>query len=137
MDKEAVLAAIDAAYAARIAGDKAALAAMSTPLAHLRIAGDHSLLTGYRGGPGAFADTAADLIDQVRFHAAERVDAVVEGHRAAVLWRATLSAGGGAPYATELYDLWELDETGKILSLVQFVDTARLREALEALQRQD
>jgi ketosteroid isomerase-like protein len=56
---------------------------------------------------------------------------VVEGRRAAVMWRATLSVAGEAPYETELFDLWELDADGQLLSLVQFVDTAKLREALE------
>ena len=130
MEREAVLERIDAAYKARIEGDKAALAEMGAPGARLAIAGDHRLLTGYMGGPGAFAETAAALIDQVRFHDAERIDAVVEGRRAAVLWRATLSVADDAPYETELFDLWELDGEGKLLSLVQFVDTAKLREAL-------
>ena len=131
MEREAVLGAIQAAYDARIAGDKAALGAMTAAGASLAIAGDHSLLVGYRGGPGKFAATAADLIDQVRFHSAEQIEAVVEGHRAAIRWRAKLSVPGRTPYDTELYDLWELDAAGKLLSLVQFIDTAMLGAELD------
>ena len=75
-------------------------------------------------GPAAAAETVSQLIDRVRFHTVERLDALVEGSRAAVRWRATLSAGGGEPAETELYDLWTFDDQYRAISLVQFADAA-------------
>ena len=136
MERETVLRAIDKAYAARIEGDKAALAQMCAPDARLELAGEKALIAGYAAGPAGFAETAARLVDLVRFDRVERRDALVEGNRAAVHWRATVSVAGGEPFQTETFDLWEVDADGRIVSLLQFVDTARFAQKL-ALVRDD
>lgn len=130
-DRDTVLRTIDKAYAARIKGDKDALAAMCAPGARLELAGYKPFLAGYAAGPAGFAQTANQLIDLVSFEGVDRVDAVVEGQRAAVHWRAKLSVDGGEPFETALFDLWEVDREGKIVSLLQFADTARLRDELD------
>jgi hypothetical protein len=50
-----------------------------------------------------------------------------------VLSRVTVSFAGRTPFETLFYDLWELDDTGRIRSLVQFVDTAKVVSEMGAL----
>ena len=54
----------------------------------------------------------------------ERLDAIVEGDKAAVRWKLTVSYHGGEPVTTEACDIWTLDADGKMASLLQFVDTS-------------
>jgi ketosteroid isomerase-like protein len=60
---------------------------------------------------------------------------VVEGLKAAVLWRATVTFAGRPEFETMLFDFWELNEDGKIVSLVQFADTAKIASEMTALSR--
>ena len=124
LSRDEVLARIDEAYATRIRGDKA-------ELAHLWADGARFEQPGDRAAFAALYDVEADpqslveqIIDRVEMHSVERVEAVVEGNRAAILWRASLSIGGEGPVATMLYDLWELDDDRRVKALVQFADTA-------------
>lgn len=41
-----------------------------------------------------------------------------------------MSVDGKPPVTTEICDLWEFDEDGRMTSLVQFIDTALLRKLL-------
>ena len=58
------------------------------------------------------------------YHSAERVYSVIEGSKAAIHWRVRVSSPGGEPVPTEMLDVWEFAEDGKVRSLVQFIDTA-------------
>ncbi len=129
-DRAEILRTIDDAYAARARGDKQALALAWAPGAHYRLAGDTSLVSGFPTGPGEAVVTTADIIDLVEFRQFERIAAVVEDNKAAVLWRVTASVAGQPPVTTELFDLIEVDESGKLASMVQFCDTAALARLL-------
>lgn len=136
MDREQVLAIIDAGYAARMRGDQPAVAAMWAENAHFEIAGERTLIESFPGSGGGKAQPqVASLIELVQMTSATRVDAVVEGLRAAVMWRATVSFAGRPPFETLLYDLIELDEAGKFVSLRQFADTAKIVSEMAALAK--
>ena len=125
-DRAQILKTIDDAYAARATGDKAAVRTFLAPGASFRLAGDPAMLPKVRSAlEGLDAAGAIDaLIDAFTFHRQERLNAVVDGNKAAVHWRVTLSSAGGEKVTTELYDLWTIDEAGKLTSLTQFADTA-------------
>jgi hypothetical protein len=93
--RERMLATIDAPLDARTRGDKEAVAAFLAPGAGFRIAGDRSLYGPFPAGPAEARPTVAELIDRVRFHSCERIDAIVEDNRAACRWRIDISIGGG------------------------------------------
>jgi ketosteroid isomerase-like protein len=129
LDRQAILQRIDDAYATRTRGDKAALKEFWAPEATFRLAGEPAMLKPLHGGPDA-AVSVDRLIDLVTFHEFTRLDAVVDGYKAAVLWRVQLSVGQGKRVTTELYDLWEFNDEGKAVSVLQFCDTALLASLL-------
>ena len=100
------------------------------PGATFRIAGEPSLLPPLRTGAAAAGEAVARLIDLIRFHDYRRLDAVVEGSKAALRWEIDCSIGGGPVYTTEIAEFWEFDEELRATSLLQFVDTAQLAEML-------
>ena len=51
---------------------------------------------------------------------------MAEDNRVAILWNTTLVAPGGAPFATQMFDLWEFNDDGRICCGTQFLDTAKL-----------
>lgn len=130
LDDAQTLAHIDKAYAARLDDDRDALAALWAPGASYRMAGDPALLGAFPTGPDEAAKVVGQLIEEVRFEKAERLDAIVAGGRAAIRWRVDLSVRGGPVVTTEICDLWTLDEDGRATDLVQFVDTALLKQML-------
>ena len=91
LGRDRILETIDAALAARTSGDKQAVAGFFAPGAGFRIAGDRAALGAFPAGPGEAMPTVAALIDRVRFDEVERLDAIVEGNRAACRWRIAFS----------------------------------------------
>jgi ketosteroid isomerase-like protein len=126
LDRDQVLKIIEDGYAARVRGDKAALARFWAAGAQFRIVGAEALAPQIPRAQGEAEPTVAELMDRVTFSGLERLDAVVEGHKAAVLWRVDASVDGKPPVKMELLDLIELDADGKVASLTQFGDTATM-----------
>jgi ketosteroid isomerase-like protein len=125
MDRDKVLAIIDAAYAARRAGDAAALAGVWAEGATYELAGDKSLLAAFpAAGPSASQPAVEAIMAQIAMPGLERLEAVVEWPRAVVLWRASVTVAGRPVVETVLCDVFTFDEAGKIRSLLQFSDTA-------------
>ena len=95
--------------------------------AHFEIAGDQGLqsVTLTTAHP---MEAISHLIDQFTFSDVELVDAIVEGRKIAARWKLKVAVDGREPVATQLFDLIELADDGKIRSLVQFADTALVRE---------
>lgn len=134
MDREDVLMIIDAAYSARASGDPAELESFWAPGATFELAGDNDLLADFPiDGRGPGHQSIAALMELVEFRAFTRLDAVVEGTRASVLWHASVAFVGREPFDTMLYDLFELTPEGKVASVIQFVDTARIAAEMRAL----
>jgi ketosteroid isomerase-like protein len=124
LGRERILEIVDAALAARTRGEE--VAHFFAPAATFRIAGDPTLSGDFPTGPGEAVPTVAELMRRVRFDACERIDAIVEGNRAACRWRIDFSIDGGPGATTEVCDLWTFDGEGRIADLVQFVDSALL-----------
>ena len=131
LNRAQILEVVDAAYAARAKGDKAELARFWAPGATFHIVGDPRFAGRLPETPSNAKAAVDDLIDRVEFKAVERIDAIVEGHKAAIHWRVTMVAKGKAPVETELYDLWTFNDDGKVSSLLQFGDTAMLAVLLD------
>jgi ketosteroid isomerase-like protein len=124
-DRDAMLRTIDELYDWRVKGDKARIAALLAPEAQFRIAGDTLPIPGVPPGEGPAGPKIAELIDGFVFHKVERLAAVVEGDKVAVLSRASISpAGSGVTIDAELYDLWTFGPDGKVVSGLQFGDAA-------------
>lgn len=84
-DRKTVLDIIDAAYASRAAGDKAALADFWAPGATYQLVGEAKILRDYPVGPLDAGEATGAIIDLISFQSFERVDALVEGNKAAIL----------------------------------------------------
>jgi hypothetical protein len=135
MNRDEVLAVIDAAYAARVAGDVETLHALAADGGTFELAGETTLLRNFPlAGRVPSLSAVKGLTSLIEIIEIERLEAVVEGNRAAVLLHARMSFAGRAPFDTVLYDLIELDDDGRILSMIQFGDTARYATEMEALQ---
>jgi ketosteroid isomerase-like protein len=132
LNRHEVLDVIDAVYAARVKGDKAAMAQLWRDDATFQLMGEPSILQNLPLRPTAAVEAIGGLIDQFTFHSAEQIDAVVEGNKAAVLLRLTVSAADGTRHETHVFDMWELDDSGKACSLVQYADTALISFMLAA-----
>jgi ketosteroid isomerase-like protein len=130
IEREEILRIIDGAYAARMRGDKEAVAEYWEPDAVYRLAGEASIMPAVPVGPADVMEAVGALIDLFHFHKLERVEAVVEGLNAAIHWRVTVSTWGGERVDAELFDLWRFSERGKATSLLQFTDTALIVQML-------
>jgi len=126
-DREAVLAVIDAAYAARKRGDKEALAAYLARGATFRLVGRSGLM-GFDVGPIDALEAIGQLIDLFTFHAMDRLHVAVSDHTVFIHWRIDVSARGGERDVTEVCDIWTLDDDLKAVSLVEFADTASMAQ---------
>ena len=124
MEENRLLGIIDDFWKARMAGDKAGVASFLAPGATYELAGAGAFADPVAVGPSAEALTAsARLIDDFRFHSVERLTSIMEGRKAAVVSRVEVSFRGGAITNSELCDVWEFDEGGKVRALKQFADT--------------
>jgi len=127
LSREDAVAVIKEAYAARVRGDKEALGRYWADGAHFEIAGDRSLVSGVKLHAETPMAAISSLIDRFAFSDLEPLETVVEGNKVAVLWRVTVTTDGRNPETTRIFDLFTLDDDGKIRSLVQFADTALIR----------
>lgn len=128
LSRQEALGVLDAAYRARVAGDKEALGRHWANGAHFEIVGNARHLSKLPLTAGPPMQALDALIDRFSFSDFEIVDAVMEGNKLAARSRVTVEVAGKAPERTELFDLVEFDEVGKIRSFTQFADTALIRE---------
>lgn len=132
MDDHNVLETIGRFWEARVEGDKAAVLSFLSKEATYEMVGANAFTDPVTVGPAAVAAQAAhSLIEDFRFHRLEQLATVVDGRKAAVVNRLQVSFRGGAPVTTEVCDLWEFDEAGKVRSLRQFVDTRLVQSMLD------
>jgi ketosteroid isomerase-like protein len=119
-----VLQTIGQFWQARVAGDKAAVLSFLPKDATYEMVGASAFADPVTVGPAAVAETAArQLMDDFKFHRLEQLAAFVDGRQAAVVSRIEVSFRDGPPVTTDVCDIWEFDEAGKVRSLRQFVDT--------------
>jgi ketosteroid isomerase-like protein len=131
MQREDMLAKVEAAYEARRTGDFAKLEAVVAEDAAFSFAGEQSLLAAVPGSGGVGVHRAArELFDTIEMRELERLQAVAEDNRVAILWKTTLVPPGGKPFETLMFDLWEFDGSGRICRGTQFLDTAKIVEEM-------
>jgi ketosteroid isomerase-like protein len=135
MERAEILKAVAAAYAARVSEDAAALAELWTDSTTFEIEGEKSLIDAFPAtGPMGMSDATDIFLALVKMSDARQEVIAVDGNRAVVLNRATLSFGGGDPLTTTMCDVWEFDEAGKVRSLHEFLDTALLAHEMAGLK---
>jgi ketosteroid isomerase-like protein len=127
LNRDDAVELIKEAYGARVRGDKEALARYWSDGAHFEIIGNWDLLSNVTLSASTPMNAISDLIDRFAFSDLELLDSVVEGNKVAARWRVTVAVDGKPPRTTQLFDLIELSDEGKIRSLVQFADTALVR----------
>jgi ketosteroid isomerase-like protein len=132
MQREDMLAKVEAAYRARRTGDFSALEEVVASDAAFSYAGEQSLLAALpASSAGGVHQAARELFETVEMRDLERLQAVAEDNRIAILWRTTLAPKGGEPFETLMFDLWEFDDSGKICCGTQFLDTAKVVQAMQ------
>ena len=117
---------IQAAYAARKAGDLDAISKVFTSNARFEVAGSSTASPAALKAEGAKSMQAAlkEMITVFEWLDQEILSMVIEGQKAAVHWRGTIrSTATGETVRTELVDVFEIDG-GRISSLIEFCDTA-------------
>ena len=131
MLREEMLAKVDAAYDARRSGNLTAFAELVSTDGVFSFAGDQSLLVGLPGaGERTIQEAAKDIAQSIELQTLERVEAVAEGDRVAIMWRSTVAIAGREPFETLFFDLWEFNGEGKIRRGTQFIDTAKFVSVL-------
>jgi len=135
MQREDILAALGAAYAARVNDDGAALAELWTDATTFEIEGKKSLIDAFpAAGPMNMAAAIEAIMALVKMSDARQEVVAIDGNRAVVLNYATLAFGDSEPFTTTMCDVWEFDEAGKIRSLREFLDTAMLAHEMAGLK---
>lgn len=131
MQREDMLAKVEAAYQSRRTGNFDALREVVAEGAAFSYAGEESLLAGMPATGGVSVHEAAQqLFETIELRTLERVDAVAEGNQVAILWKTNVVIPGREPFDTLMFDLWEFDGSGKICKGTQFVDTAKFIEGM-------
>ncbi|WP_293859329.1 hypothetical protein [uncultured Alsobacter sp.] len=122
MTRDEFLARIDEAYGYRVEGNVEAIRSMFAPDGIFRIGGGRLPLQGVlHAEPSAVAAISA-LIDNYVFKSVQRLGAIVEGNKAAVLSRAEIAPLNGPVHSVELFDLVTIGPDGRFTSFIQFID---------------
>jgi ketosteroid isomerase-like protein len=129
MNRDQMLETIDALYEIRIAGLTDPMREYVAEGATFRLAGEG------QAGDVAFLDAMGGLNASIMMHRVDRRTAVAEGNRCALHLVVDVAFPGGEPFETELLNLWTFDEAGKVASLIEFVDTARLAHEVKLMGR--
>ena len=126
MDRSETEAFIKRVFDARVEGDMDALANVFADDAKFQIAGspEFSMLAAVAEGHDAVMGLFQTIVDSFELADVAILDLLVDGNKAAIRWRATAChVTTGESYTTELADFVEL-EGGKIISFIEFLDTA-------------
>lgn len=121
---------IDSILAARQRGDMAALESHFAPGATYRLAVSPRVFPPFGAGAVDARQATAGLLDQFQFHEIERLRTLIQDNVAMIHWRIRTSVCGGEPEDSELLDIWTFDESGRIETIVEFADTALMRQML-------
>jgi ketosteroid isomerase-like protein len=136
-DRNEVERLLRAAYAARQRGDVEAIMGMFAENAHFGLAGSRQASPVAMRGTGLEALRAqlTGLVQAFEWLDQDILSMIVEGSRAAVHWRGRIrSAVTGDEVETEVVDIASV-ENGKIVSFVEFCDTALAARLMEAPER--
>jgi ketosteroid isomerase-like protein len=131
MNNSEMRSLIDSVYKARLANDSEACLAHFSEDAGFRIAGSQDA-SPIAGAAASVRQTISELVATWVWKSQEIRSITIEGNRAAIHFALeTVFAPTGALLRTELLDLVTV-EAGKIVSLLEFVDTAHVGQVVAA-----
>jgi ketosteroid isomerase-like protein len=113
-------------YDARVEGDMETLSKVFADDAKLQIAGspEASMLATFTEGHEGVMGLIQTIIDSFELENFTILDLLIDGNKAAVRWRATVTrADTGDTFTTELADFVEIRDN-KVVSFTEFLDTA-------------
>lgn len=134
LTREAVEAGLKAIRDARLANDIDVIAPLLAPGATYRLAVAEAPHATVPVGVVPADQALAFLIDVAKFESCECLHSFVDGNKAAMHWRVRFSTRLHAPETMELSEVFEFDDAGKLVSIVEFGDTARLSAILGELE---
>jgi ketosteroid isomerase-like protein len=126
MDRTEIEAFVRKLYAARVDGDIDALSQLFAEDAVFQIAGspEYSMLASLAEGHETVMSLMRTIVDTFSLSDVAILDFLVDGNKAAVRWRATVHVmTTGQTVTTEIAAFIEI-VGGKVVSLIEFVDTA-------------
>jgi len=126
MDRTEIEAFVRKLYAARVDGDIDVLSQLFAEDAVFQIAGspEYSMLASLAEGHETVISLMRTIVDTFSLSDVAILDLLVDGNKAAVRWRATVHVmTTGQTVTTELAAFIEM-ANGKVVSLIEFVDTA-------------
>ncbi len=130
LNRDKMVARIKDVIEARRTGNGVAAAGMIAPDATYEIAADVTNLPGFPpGGPAATA--IGPLIALMTYKEVSYEEPIVEGNRVALVMHVDAEANGH-PHRLRICGLWEFDDAGRPQSLVEYADTAAMRDWLIA-----
>jgi ketosteroid isomerase-like protein len=130
--RETMRALIDQAYAARARGDVGELVAAFHEDAVFELAGSKKALdiTGVVEGHPSLQQAMTDFVRNFEFTKRDILSFVADGDRAAVHSRLTVRyTQNGTTFTSDVLDLFTFRD-GKIAKLVEFADTALIKEVV-------
>ena len=131
-DRKTIEAVIDRCYAARQEGDIETLMAAFDPDAVFELAGSKEMVAavGAAKGHQAVRTTMTGLIEVFDFIDRDIIGIVIDGERAAVHSRVKIKyVPLDRTFTTDLLDSFHFKD-GKIVELVEFADTALLKDLI-------
>jgi ketosteroid isomerase-like protein len=126
MDRSEIEAFVRKLYAARVDGDMDALSQAFAENAVFQIAGspEYSMLASLAEGQERVMFLMRTIVDMFSLSDVAILDLLVDDNKAAVRWRATVHVmTTGQTVTTEIAAFIEIAD-GKVVSLIEFVDTA-------------
>jgi uncharacterized protein (TIGR02246 family) len=130
MDREEIKALVEKAYEARRTEDIEGMIAVFHQDGKFQLAGSQeaAAVAGIAQGHPELRKTLAELIADFQFVQRDIIGFLIDGDRAAVHSRVKLRfMPKDRTVTTDLLDLWKV-ENGKIVELVEFVDTALIND---------
>jgi len=132
MDREAIKALIERGYEARRTGDIDGIITVFHPEGKFALAGSKEsfAVAGVSTGHQELRATLAGLIANFEFVQREILATIIDDDRAAVHARVKVRfVPKNETVTTELLDLWKFAD-GKIIELIEFVDTALINAVM-------
>jgi ketosteroid isomerase-like protein len=126
MDRSEIEGLVKKLYAARVDGDIDALSQLFAENATFQIAGspEYSMLASLAEGYETVISLMRTITDTFSLSDVAILDLLVDGNKAAVRWRATVHVmTTGQTVTTDIAAFIEVAD-GKVVSLIEFVDTA-------------
>ncbi|MEM6858798.1 MAG: nuclear transport factor 2 family protein [Pseudomonadota bacterium] len=139
MTGEEMLTQVAKLYEGRTTGDLSAFHQVLAPDARFFFMGNESVVKVFPAGdtqdPNDPNAVAQALFDEIAMNACTFGKPIAQGNHLAVTVSATLQVEGRPEFEHEMFDLWEFNDDGKVISGHQYQDTAKLVEELRYVKK--